>query len=158
MRAYGDSSFLAKLVSPEGGSEAARAEYRRLDLPPLFCLPLHALEVENAIQQRAFFQRRSVPAGQRAAIARERVAASARLRQMVNRGAFRETPAEWDEAVRRARALSARHTENNGARAYDLLHVAFALELEAEKFLTSDERQAAVAKAEGLRVIFVKED
>ena len=157
MRAYGDSSFLAKLVSPEQGSEAALAEYRRLDLPPLFFLPLHALGVENAIQQRAFFQRRSLPSGWRAGMASERMAASARLQWMLNRGAFCETPAEWDQAVTSARAFAARHTERLGARTYDLLHVAFALELKAERFLTTDERQAALAKAEGLTVSFLKD-
>ena len=157
MRAYGDSSFLAKLVSREDGSDAAQAEYRRLDLPPLFFLPLHALEVENAIQQRAFFQRRSLPSGRREAVARERMEASARLQWMVNRGAFCETSADWDRAVTSARALAARHTERLGARTYDLLHVAFALELKAEKFLTTDQRQSVLAKAEGLTVSFLKD-
>lgn len=46
-------------------------------------------------------------------------------------------------------------SEKLGTRAIDLLHVAQALLLESEIFLTSDQRQAALAKAEGLRVIEV---
>ena len=80
MRAYADTSFLVKLVSDESGSISAMAEFRRLDFPPLFFLPLHALEVANAIRHRAFHLRRSTESGQRAAIARERDAALARVR------------------------------------------------------------------------------
>jgi len=157
VRAYADSSFLVKLVSREEGSEAAQAEYRRLDLPPLYFLPLHALEVENAIHQRAFFQRRSLPSRRREAVSRERMETSARLQWMINRGAFCETSGDWNQAVTSARALAARHTERLGTRTYDLLHVAFALELKAEKFLTTDQRQSTLAKAEGLSVIALKD-
>ena len=54
MRVYADTSFLVRLVNREPASEAAMAEYRRLHFPPLFFLPLHALEVTNAIRQRVF--------------------------------------------------------------------------------------------------------
>ena len=54
MRTYADSSFILRLVTAEADSEAAIAEYRRLGSPQLFFLPLHALEVRNAILQRAF--------------------------------------------------------------------------------------------------------
>jgi hypothetical protein len=47
------------------------------------------------------------------------------------------------------------HTERLGARAIDLLHVAGALTLESELFLTTDARQAQLAKAEGLKVASV---
>jgi predicted nucleic acid-binding protein len=50
----------------------------------------------------------------------------------------------------RARTLSEKHTERLGCRAFDLLHVALALELECEAFLTSDRIQGALARAEGL--------
>jgi len=49
------------------------------------------------------------------------------------------------------------HTERLGARAIDLLHVASALELESEVFLTTDDRQAQLAKAEGLKIVTVAE-
>jgi len=60
MRAYADSSFILRLVTAEADSEEVIAEYRRIGKPPLFFLPLHALEVRNAILQRAFHQRRSI--------------------------------------------------------------------------------------------------
>ena len=58
-----------------------------------------------------------------------------------------------DTAILRATQLSAAHTEKIGLRAIDLLHVASALILESELFLTTDERQTLLAKAEGLKVV-----
>jgi predicted nucleic acid-binding protein len=59
---------------------------------------------------------------------------------------------DMDATISRAAKLSAAHTERLGARAIDLLHVACALTLESELFLTTDGRQAQLAKAEGLKV------
>ncbi len=155
MRAYADSSMILRLVTGESGAQQAAAEYRRLGRPSLFYLPLHALEVENGIRQRAFHERRVLPSGQRARITQERDAALARLVAWVTRGALKELVMDMDAAMDRARELSATHSEKSGARAIDLLHVACAWILESEVFLTSDQRQAALAKAEGLRVAFV---
>ena len=52
----------------------------------------------------------------------------------------------------RAEQLSAQHTGKTGRRAFDILHVATALELEAKQFLTFDGGQSALAKAVGLKV------
>jgi len=128
------------------------AEFRRLDFPRLFFLPLHALEVTNAIRHRAFHLRRNSGGGPRAAIARERDAALARMERWVGRGWLIEAGADCDEALLRAISLSERHTERLGCRGFDLLHVALALELECEAFLTSDRVQGALARAEGLNV------
>lgn len=51
----------------------------------------------------------------------------------------------------RARALSREHTGTTGNRAFDVLLVATALVLGADIFLTFDDRQRALAAAEGLR-------
>src|SRR5262245_38901378 len=152
MRAYADSSFLAKLVTDEPGSRAAMAEFRRLKFPALFFLPLHALEVTNAIRHRAFHLRRTTESGQRAGIARERDAALTRIERWLKRGWLVEATADCDEALLRARTLSEVHTERLGCRGFDLLHIALALELECEAFLTSDRVQGALARAEGLAV------
>jgi predicted nucleic acid-binding protein len=152
VRIYADSSVILRLVTGESGAQQAGAEYRRLGRPWLFYLSLHALEVENGIRRRAFHERRVFPSGRRASIARERDAALARLAGWVKRGALKELTLDMDRAMDRARHLSAAHSEKLGARAIDLLHVACALLLESEVFLTSDQRQAALATAEGLQV------
>jgi predicted nucleic acid-binding protein len=158
MRVYADTSFLVKLLTDEPGSETAMSEFRRLEFPPLFFLPLHALEVTNAIRHRAFHLRRSTASGQRAAIARERDTALARVERWLTRAWLIEASADCDEALLRARTLSEKHTERLGCRGFDLVHVALALELECETFLTSDRVQAAVARAEGLDVTVSAED
>ena len=155
MRAYADSSFILRLVTSEADSLQAIAEYRRLDSPKLFYLPLHALEVRNAILQRAFHQRRSIASRRRRHVARERDAALARLEHLVARRALLDVALDMDAAITRAANLSTAHTERLGARAIDLLHVAGALTLESELFLTTDSRQAQLAKAEGLKVVSV---
>ena len=152
MRVYADSSFLLRLVTGEPGAEQAGAEYRRLGRPAVFYLPLHALEVENGIRQRAFHERRVLPSRQRAKIHRERDAALSRLAGFLKRGAFQAVAMDMDSALDRARRLATAHTDRLGARAIDLLHVACALLLEAEVFLTFDQRQSDLAKAEGLQV------
>lgn len=152
MRAYADTSFLVKLLTEEPGTAGAVADYRSLGRPAVFFLPLHGLEVSNAIRQRAFHLRRSTPSGTRAAIARERDAALGMVRKYIARGAFIESAIDLDAAITVARRLSEKHTDRLGCRGFDLLHVALALELKCELFLTSDRLQGELARAEGLAV------
>jgi len=157
MRVYADTSFLVKLMAHEPGSETAVSEFRRLGFPRLVYLPLHALEVENAIRQRVFQGRRSTPVRQRAGITRERDAALARVARWLSRGWLVEATTDCEAGFARAQALSERHTERMGCRGFDLLHMAFALELDSEVFLTADRLQSRLAHAEGLKV-WVTED
>lgn len=152
MRTYADTSFLVKLLTQEPGTEEAVAVYRRLGRPPLFLLPLHHLEVENAIRQRAFHQRRTLPSSERSAIKRQRDTSLALLHKHISRRAFIEISHDMDPAIELARGLSAKHTERLGCRGFDLLHVALALQLGCEAFLTTDRTQGAQAQAEGLAV------
>jgi hypothetical protein len=155
VRTYADSSFILRLVTGETNSPETIAEYRRLGSPKLFFLPLHALEVRNAILQRAFHQRRSISSGERQSVARERDTAMARLERLIARCALLDVTVDMDLVFSRAADLSTAYTERIGARAIDLLHVAGALTLESELFLTSDVRQADLAKAEELKVVSV---
>src|SRR4026209_2344614 len=99
MRAYADSSFILRLVT--GGADSPRvvAEYRRLRSPKLFFLPLHALEVRNAILQRAFHQRRGISSRERPQVARERDAALARLDHLVARRALLDVTLDTDAVI-----------------------------------------------------------
>jgi predicted nucleic acid-binding protein len=155
MRAYADSSFILRLITGEADSPQVVAEYRRLRTPALFFLPLHALEVRNAILQRAFHQRQSIASGERSQIARERDAALARLERLLAKRALLDVALDPETVIAQAIKLSTTHTERVGARAIDLLHVAGALSLESEQFLTTDARQAHLARAEGMKVVMV---
>ena len=152
MRAYADTSFLVKLLTQEPGTVEAVADYRRLGRPPVFFLPLHSLEMANAIRQRAFHQRHAMPSSDRLAIRRERDAALGLIQRYVSQRAFIEISHDMDAAIESALRLSEKHTERLGCRGFDLLHVALALELECDTFLTSDRIQGALARAEGLDV------
>ena len=149
MRIYADSSFILRLVTGETDSPETIAEYRRLGSPRLFFLPLHALEVRNAILQRAFHQRHSISSGERQHVTRERDAALARLSHLIARRALLDVTLDMDATMARAANLSTSHTERLGARAIDLLHVASAL------VLTTDARQAHLAQAEGLKIVSI---
>jgi predicted nucleic acid-binding protein len=157
LKVYADTSFLVKLLTREQGSEAAVGEFRRLGRPALVYLPLHALETENAIRLKAYTARQSLPAGERKDAERETVAALDRLQHGLQRGFFQGATADWESALSQAREMSRQHTEKMGARSLDLLHVAVALQMRSECFLTADECQAKVATLAGLHVVLLRD-
>jgi predicted nucleic acid-binding protein len=59
---------------------------------------------------------------------------------------------DWADVHRIAEQLSDRHTRQGGHRLADLLHVATALHLGAEAFLTFDDQQRQLAVTEGMEV------
>jgi len=56
------------------------------------------------------------------------------------------------EVVDQAKRLSATHTLLGGHRGFDILHVATALTVKAQRFLSFDANQRKLAQAEGLEV------
>lgn len=157
MKVYADSSFIVKLLAREPGTEEAAAEYRRLGRPTLAFLPLHALEVENAIRAKAFHQRKSLASRDRSQIARDETAALHRFEHFLNRGVLVQTEGDWNAACARATSLSRKYTRTTGARSLDLLHLAFALEFDCELLLSTDDCQAKVATLEGLDVVHIRD-
>jgi predicted nucleic acid-binding protein len=73
------------------------------------------------------------------------------LRADLSSGIISVVPADWTEVHNLAEILSAKHTESGGHRFADLLHVATALHLGAEQFLTFDANQRRIARAEGMK-------
>jgi predicted nucleic acid-binding protein len=61
-------------------------------------------------------------------------------------------PVDWAAVHQTAEQLSDRYTETKGHRLADILHVATALHLGADEFLTFDANQKALAEAEGMVV------
>lgn len=157
MRVYADTSFIVKLLAREPGTEEAVAEYRRLGRPALAYLPLHALEVENAIRARAFHQRNAMSPRRQPEIGREERAALKRLEHFVAHGLLIETSGDWNAVCERAKELSRKHAGSTGARCLDLLHLAFALEFNSDLFLSTDQCQAKMAGSEGMKVVMVRD-
>jgi hypothetical protein len=76
----------------------------------------------------------------------------AKLQSNMASGAVVVVPVDWADIASIAERLSNRHTPGEGHRAFDLLHVATALHLGADEFLTFDARQKKLAQSEGLKV------
>jgi len=142
MPAYADTSFLARAYTPHPDSRKVLTwlQHARASLP---FTPLHRHELRNAIRLRVF--RGEITAEQRKLAFQE-------LESDLADGILAHTPIPWTDTFRQAEDLGALHTEKLGVRSFDLLHVGLALALSATEFLTCDTRQAALAKAAGLKV------
>lgn len=143
MRAYADSSFLVALYLQRESSPAAAA-FMQSHGRALPFTPWHRLEVRNAIRLAVF--QGLIDSGQ----------ARTQLKQM-DTDLREETlivhaPVDWVAVLRRAEQLGAAHNEMTGCRSSDLFHIAAAVEMEAELFLTCDARQKKMAQAAGLKV------
>ncbi|TAN23002.1 MAG: PIN domain-containing protein [Acidobacteria bacterium] len=141
VRAYWDTSALVPLYAPEIYSAAATKALVRCR-GGILLTPLNELELVNAIQLRIFRQEIAAveAAAARAAIARDR-----------DSGLYICAPLS-DATYTTAAELALAHTHRHGVRSLDLLHVAAAIELKAEMFLSFDKRQRALASAAGLSV------
>ena len=142
MPAYADTSFLARVYTPYADSTKALTWMQRA-AEALPFTSLHRHELRNAVRLRVF--RGEITAEQRKEAFREM---DADLADNI----LAHTTIPWTDAFREAEHLAAAHTETLGVRSFDLLHVGMAIALGATEFLTFDARQAALAKAAGLKV------
>lgn len=136
MIAYADTSFLVSLYVLDANSEPAVLQMKNAQLPVLLTL-FGELELVNAVRLRQF--RREISAS-------NAVAASTLFTKDVEAGIFNIaalSPGTFDLAKRLART----QTPQFGTRTLDVLHVASALALKADTFLTFDRNQARLARA-----------
>ena len=142
MPAYADTSFLVRIYTPHADSQKALVWMQRATEPLPFT-PLHRHELRNGVRLRVFRGEIGVE---------ERKAALQEVDSDLEQNILVHTPIPWTDAFREAENIGAAHTERLGVRSFDLLHVGLALRLGATDFLTFDARQAALAKAVGLKV------
>ncbi len=145
LSAYFDSSVITKWYLPEADSAAAlrmRARYE----PPAVLTHLHRVELTTAWHLKVF----------RRELHLDTVAqALADLENDVDAGVWAPPSYDLGDVHMRAEHLARRHAAALGTRSLDILHVAAALALGATHFVTSDQRQAALAKAARLRATLV---
>ena len=111
-------------------------------LTECFLTPLHRAEWFHAIAQHVF----------RTAITQTKAGELHSLFEQDTRtGLWREVTFP-DHAFELCADLARRYGPKLGIRTLDTLHVACALELKADRFRTFDERQAKLAKAQGLKI------
>lgn len=142
MTAYADSSFLAKLYLKEPLSPLAFAALEAVTTPVQIS-ELTVLEARNAFNS-AVFDKRITPA--------EAVTELNQLQADIAEGLLVSTPLSA-AIYANAAALSNKHTPKLRTRTLDLLHVAAALELKADTFLSFDLNQRKAAQAEDLNLL-----
>jgi len=135
---YADSSFLVS--NYVGDSHSAEADRRMSAQPSILLTPLNRAELAHAISQYVF--RRQITS-----IDAQRIWAEFQTDCMQGLWVSADLPAGiWDSSIELAR----KYGPTLGIRTLDSLHIACALELQAQKFWTFDERQARLAEAVGL--------
>lgn len=142
MSIYADTSFLVSLYVLDANSERVASQAQKISLP-IVLSSLGHLELMNAISLRVF--RREITSSKakatQALVYKDLVDGVLLIQPLVT--------ASFERALQIAR----RRTPQLGTRTLDILHVASALELKAERFYTLDRNQARLARAEGLLVV-----
>ncbi len=141
MKTYADPSFLVSLYIPDSNSDAALRTMRASSGDRLVSV-LCELEVVNAFGLRVF-RKQATPV--------EADSALINFERDLREGLFqlRGLP---ERIFERARQLSQQTTAKMGTRAADLLHVAAALELDADVLYSFDQQQRKLAHAVRLKL------
>ena len=142
MKAYADTGFLCSFYSADTLTEKVETIMERQSEPIAFTW-LHQLELRNALRLRVF--RKEISISQRNASLNQLLADLAD-------GILEHASPGLAETMMEAERLSTSYSEKLGTRSMDILHVAAAVVLGIPEFLSFDKRQAALAKAAGLKV------
>ena len=148
MMAFADTSFLCALHVPLVHSSKAAAWYRRKS-GTLLVSGLVIFEFRQSVRLQVFRHKSDRNIGFDVGLAD---AALAQFDANLQAGAFQLVAVEMADVLDLAERLSHRHTEDGGYRSLDVLHVATAQHLKADKLLTFDLQQRQLALAAGLKV------
>lgn len=137
-----DTSLLYALYGDDAHSEKAASTLKRLP-GPLTLSALNEFELTNALHHAAW----------RGLLTPAQVAVRlSQFKTSQERGRIVIASCVFATVAREAGRLAEKWTPTQGNRSFDILHVAAALHLHAEVFLTFDAKQRALAEAEGLRL------
>ncbi len=148
MIAYPDTSFLYASYRLQDNSARA-AHHLAGMLEPLHVASPLIFEFRQSARWQVFLHAKDPTKGFDLATAQR---AFASLQSDMAREIVIVLPVDWAQVASIAEGLSNKHTWTRGYRAFDLLHVATALHLGAEEFLTFDVKQSQLAALEGLRL------
>ena len=143
MNSYYDTGILLKLYTAEPESEWVQG-FIRLRKVQLWVTDLHVAECVSALRLKAF---RKECGEDEASAAIDLIKADLRS------GVLQIVEVDWNHTWQECRLLSDQFASRTGARTMDALHVAAARLLGVKEFLTSDRRQAKLARAIGLKVL-----
>jgi predicted nucleic acid-binding protein len=153
MKVAVDSSALVRLAWRDERSDEALDAFRALERPNLIASDLILLEAETAIRAKSFVEKSGLARKFHSAVDQAMRAALSRLRMLQERGIIVRLELEWAEWMSAAQKLACRWAESHGARTMDILHLAFALSTKCDCLFTCDQRQSAMARGEGLKVL-----
>ncbi len=111
---------------------------------PILFTPLHRLELRTTVRQCAYGEIINQADARR--ILRD-------IEDDLDDGTLVHEPIDWIKTLRKADEVADRLALTKPCRSLELWHVATALEIRADVFLTFDKDQLNLAKAEGLRSI-----
>ena len=141
MTIYADTSVFVSLYLPDAHSR--EAQQHMAEHPRVWLTPLHRAEWTHAIGQHVF---------QHKITSREAQSVYREFERDREAGVWMEIGLP-ERALEACIALARNRVARLGVRTLDTLHVAIALELQAEHFWTFDRRQAKLAEAEGLKTL-----
>ena len=148
MSAYPDTSFLCALYREQVNSKQADAVFKKLT-EPLPVTTFVIFEFRQSVRWQIFLHHKEAGKGYGES---EGARMLADLQDDLSAVRLQIMPVDWAKVISAAEQLSAKHTSREGYRAFDILHVATALELGAKEFLTFDARQSALGTAVGLKI------
>lgn len=142
MTVTADASFLVSLYGVDVNTPAARA-WMAANATPILLTGALRFETENALRLACFRGRIT---------AAELAQALSEIESDLAQGILVAVPLAADLHWEACRRISAAHTLTMGSRAYDITHIAAALLLKTDVFLSFDGKQRALGKAAGLHV------
>ena len=146
MKAYPDTSFLCALYRTQDNSPQAIAFRSRMS-EPLHVTRLLLWEFRQSVRFQACRHSHIRQVGYPLHEAEKMIAD---LHDDITSGLVVTLEVDVIDILLTAERISKSRTFSGGHRSFDILHVATALELGAEEFLSFDENQIALARAEGL--------
>lgn len=142
MSTYADTGFVVTLYKTESTTVRAAALMAK-QKQSVRMSQFGEIEFINALHL-AVFRKEVTP--QEAALKRRW------FQEDIANGIFTISPVPAALLFTKTAELADRHSARIGTRSLDLMHVAAAIILETDTFLSFDERQRKVAKAEGLKI------
>jgi predicted nucleic acid-binding protein len=142
---YVDSSALVAVYVPERFSKAAHRALRTVPQVPF--TQLHEVEVTNAFE---------LLMGRGTISKEERRAIRVQLQEDIQSQRLSRVSLDLEHVFANASELSLAYSAKFLTRTLDLLHVAAAHVAMCTTFVSADDRQLAVAKATGLKILDIK--
>ena len=140
---YVDTSVIVKLYIKETYSREA-SDWISANNEAIPKTIFHELEFTNAIRLKQF---RNEMSNREAGIVFQR------FNKHEKESIFYRPQINWSDAFTRSLELSKNHTKTIGSRSLDIIHVASALSMGADRFFTFDEKQSQLASAAGLQTV-----